>query len=75
MSLFIIIFQEGKYTNEKKDRVTMMHIENFIKPLYSVFPTDSFNLFFTYIYSFLAHYCIEGISYQNADSKSELASD
>ena len=48
-SLFIIIFQEGKYINEKKDRVTMMHIENFIKPLYLVFPTDSFNFFFTSI--------------------------
>ena len=41
--------QEGKYINEKKDRVTMMQIENFIKPLYLVFPTDSFNFFFTSI--------------------------
>ena len=40
MSLFIIIFQKGKYINEKKDRVTVMHIENFTKPLYQVFPTD-----------------------------------
>ena len=47
-----MIFQEGKYTNEKKDRVTMMHIENFIKPLYLVFLTDSFNLFDNLIYFF-----------------------
>ena len=49
MSLFIIIFQKGKYINEKKDRVTMMHIENFIKPLYRVFPTDLFN-FLSYVF-------------------------
>ena len=40
ISLFIIIFFEGEYANEKKDRVMVMHIENFTKPLYWVFPTD-----------------------------------
>ena len=40
ISLFIIIFQQGKYANEKKDRVMVMHVENFTKPLYQVFPTD-----------------------------------
>ena len=32
--LLIIVFHEGKYINEKKDRVTVMHIENFTKPHY-----------------------------------------
>ena len=40
ISLFIIVFHKGKYFNEKKDRVMVMHIENFTKPLYQVFPTD-----------------------------------
>ena len=40
ISLFISLFQEGKYANEKKDRVMVMNIENFTKPLYQVFPTD-----------------------------------
>ena len=40
ISLFIIIFFEGEYANEKKDRVMVMHIENFTKPLYWVFLTD-----------------------------------
>jgi hypothetical protein len=42
IGLFINVFQEGKYINEKKDRVMVMHIENFTKPLYQVFPTDQF---------------------------------
>ena len=53
MSLFIIIFQKGKYINEKKDRVKVMHIENFTKPLYWVFPTDSLNWFFNCFLFFL----------------------
>ena len=40
VSLFISVFQKGKYINEKKDRVRVMQIENFTKPLYQVFPTD-----------------------------------
>ena len=36
ISLFISLFQEGKYVNEKKDRVMVMHIENFTKPLFQV---------------------------------------
>ena len=39
ISLFIIVFHKGKYINEKKDRVMVMHIENFTKLLYGVFPT------------------------------------
>ena len=59
MSLFIIIFQKGKYINEKKDRVTVMHIENFTKPLYGVFPTDSFNSLIQFFSScFYVYYCI-----------------
>ena len=58
MSLFIIIFHKGKYINEKKDRVTVMHIENFTKPLYWVFPTDSFNWSFQLLFFFFVHYCI-----------------
>ena len=42
LSLFINVFHKGKYVNEKKDRGTVMHIENFIKPLYRVFLTDLF---------------------------------
>jgi hypothetical protein len=42
IGLFITIFHNGKYSNEKKDRVMVMHIENFTKPLYQVFPTDQF---------------------------------
>ena len=55
MSLFIIIFQKGKYINEKKDRVKVMHIENFTKPLYQVFPTDLFNFYsiFLFLFSYL----------------------
>ena len=42
-SLFINEFisrktQQVEFINEKKDRVTMKNIENFIKPLYQVFP-------------------------------------
>ena len=42
-SLFINEFlskasQQVEFINEKNDRVRMMHIENFIKPLYQVFP-------------------------------------
>ena len=56
MSLFIIIFQKGKYINEKKDRVMVMHIENFTKPLYQVFPTDLFeNNFFIFFFFTLLH--------------------
>ena len=44
-SLFIIVFHKGKFTNEKKDRVMVMYIENFTKPLYRVFPTDYFTFF------------------------------
>ena len=43
-SLFITVFQKGKYINEKKYRVMVKQIENFTKPLYRVFPEDcSFN--------------------------------
>ena len=48
ISLFISLFHKGKYVNEKKDRVMVMHIENFTKPLYQVFPTDSFNFLFNF---------------------------
>ena len=34
ISLFISVFHKGKYVNEKKDRVRVMHIENITKPLY-----------------------------------------
>ena len=42
-SLFINEFisrksQQVEFINEEKDRVTMKNIENFIKPLYQVFP-------------------------------------
>ena len=43
-SLFIDEFKEDikthkvKFINEKKDRVTVLHIENLTKPLYQVFP-------------------------------------
>ena len=43
-SLFIDEFKEDitghkvKFINEKKDRVTVLHIENLTKPLYLVFP-------------------------------------
>ena len=40
VGLFITIFHKGKYINEKKDRVMVMHIENFTKPLYQVFQID-----------------------------------
>ena len=30
--------QKVKFINEKKDRVMVLHIENFTKPLYQVFP-------------------------------------
>ena len=53
MSLFIIIFHKGKYINEKKDRVTVMHIENFTKPLYLVFPTDLLIFFHFNFFSLL----------------------
>ena len=54
-----MIFQKGKYINEKKDRVTVMHIENFTKPLYGVFPTDSFNSLIQYFSPcFYIYYCI-----------------
>ena len=33
---FITIFHKGKYINEKEDRVMVMHIENFTKPLSSI---------------------------------------
>ena len=56
MSLFIIIFQEGKYINEKKDRVKVMHIENFTKPLYQVFPTDLYFINFSFNKSFFLHW-------------------
>jgi hypothetical protein len=44
IGLFITVFHKGKYINEKKDRVMVMHIENFTKPLYQVFQktNDSF---------------------------------
>ena len=54
MSLFIIIFQKGKYINEKKDRVMVMHIENFTKPLYQVFPTDLYFINFSFNKSFFS---------------------
>ena len=58
-SLFIIVFHKGKYINEKKDRVMVMYIENFTKPLYRVFPTDYFTFFlFHFKTSFLTHCCI-----------------
>ena len=50
-----MIFQKGKYINEKKDRVKVMHIENFTKPLYRVFPTDSFD-FISFLFDI--YYCI-----------------
>ena len=34
ISLFISVFHQGKYVNEKKDKVREMHIENITKPLY-----------------------------------------
>ena len=45
IGLFIIAFHKGKYINEKKDRVMVMHIENFTKPLYQVFPKDQWFIF------------------------------
>ena len=42
ISLFISLFHKGKYANEKKDGIKVMHIENFTKPFYRVFPTDLF---------------------------------
>ena len=47
ISLFIIIFFEGEYANEKKDRVMVMHIENFTKPLYQL-PGSAFVFFLTF---------------------------
>ena len=35
-----MVFLKGKYFNEKKDRVIVMQIENFTKPLYQVFLKD-----------------------------------
>ena len=69
MSLFIIIFQKGKYINEKKDRVMVMHIENFTKPLYQVFPTDSFNFLFNFsLLAFISITAYEyGLKYVNTD--------
>ena len=40
ISLFIIVFHKVKYINEKKDRVMVMHIENFTKPLFLVVLID-----------------------------------
>ena len=42
IGLFIIVFQKGKYNNEKKNRVMVMHIKNFTKPLHQLFPRDQF---------------------------------
>ena len=36
IGLFIIVFQKGK------DRVMVMHIKNFTKPLHQLFPRDQF---------------------------------
>ena len=45
MNLKKIMDLKVKLINEKKDRVTVLHIENLTKPLYQVFP-KRLDLFF-----------------------------
>ena len=48
-----LIYFTGKYIIEMKDRVTVMKIENFTKPLYQVILKDKVNINLTSLWSLM----------------------